>query len=34
MGNLSNEKIVENMNRIIEGFHFEKYHAAIQQLLS
>jgi argininosuccinate lyase len=34
IGNLMNEKIVSNMKAIVESFHFEKYHKAIESLLS
>jgi argininosuccinate lyase len=34
MGNLMNEKTAINMKAAIDSFHFEKYHAAISQLLA
>jgi len=34
IGNLMNDKIAANMKTVIEGFHFEKYHKAIEKLLS
>ena len=34
IGNLMNDKIVENMKSIVEGFHFEKYHIAIDKLIN
>jgi argininosuccinate lyase len=34
IGNLMNDKIVANMKTVIESFHFEKYHQAIDNLLS
>jgi argininosuccinate lyase len=34
IGNLMNDKIAANMKTEIESFHFEKYHRAIDQLLS
>ena len=34
MGNLMNDKIAANMKTVIESFHFEKYHTAIEKLLS
>jgi argininosuccinate lyase len=33
IGNLMNDKIAANMKTVIESFHFEKYHRAIDQLL-
>ncbi|HEX5150348.1 MAG TPA: argininosuccinate lyase [Parafilimonas sp.] len=33
IGNLMNDKIAANMKAVIESFHFEKYHAAIEALL-
>jgi argininosuccinate lyase len=34
IGNLMNDKIAANMKTILESFHFEKYHAVIEKLLS
>ena len=34
IGNLCTKEIEEAMNSAIESFHFEKYHAAIQELLA
>ncbi len=34
IGNLMNDTISANMKSVIESFHFEKYHEAIDQLLS
>jgi argininosuccinate lyase len=34
IGNLMNDKIAANMKTVIESFHFEKYHEAINKLLS
>ncbi len=34
IGNLMNDKVSANMKTIIESFHFEKYHQAIDSLLS
>jgi argininosuccinate lyase len=34
IGNLMNDKIAANMKTIVESFHFEKYHTAIDKLLS
>ncbi len=34
IGNLMNDKIAANMKTVIESFHFEKYHQAIDNLLS
>jgi argininosuccinate lyase len=34
IGNLMNDNIVANMRNAIKSFHFEKYHAAINKLLS
>jgi len=34
IGNLMNDKITANMKTVIESFHFEKYHAAVSQLLA
>ena len=33
IGNLMNDKIAANMQKIIKTFHFEKYHEAIQILI-
>jgi len=34
IGNLMNDKISANMKTVVESFYFEKYHAAIDKLLS
>ncbi len=34
IGNLMNNKVAANMKTVIESFHFEKYHQAIDSLLS
>ena len=34
ISNLCNEQIADNMKNVIEGFQFEKYHEAIDQLLN
>ena len=34
IGNLMNDKIAANMKTVIESFHFEKYHKAIDKLIS
>jgi argininosuccinate lyase len=34
IGNLMNDKIAANMQEVIDSFHFEKYHQAIEKLLS
>ena len=34
IGNLMNDKIAANMNAVVESFHFERYHAAIDKLIS
>jgi argininosuccinate lyase len=34
IGNLMNDKIAANMKAVIESFHFEKYHEAIEKLLA
>jgi argininosuccinate lyase len=33
IGNLMNDKIGANMKKVIESFHFEKYHEAFEKLL-
>ncbi len=33
IGNLMNDKITANMKTVVEGFHFEKFHQAIDKLL-
>jgi len=33
MGNLMNKEIAANMHAVIDDFHFEKYHLAIERLL-
>lgn len=34
IGNLMNENIAANMKTVVESFQFEKYHAAVESLLS
>ena len=34
IGNLMNDEIAANMKTIIDEFHFEKYHTAIDKLLN
>ncbi len=34
IGNLMNDKIAANMQKAIDSFHFEKYHAAIENLIA
>jgi argininosuccinate lyase len=34
IGNLMNDKIAANMKAVVESFYFEKYHTAIEKLIS
>jgi argininosuccinate lyase len=34
IGNLMNDKITADMQSVVAGFHFKKYHAAIEKLLA